>query len=223
MRTFSNEGYSNVFGVVYLGLMTNVLVLTASLPLVLLLVTTDPMRSWLLLAVAAALAAPAGTAAFTVFGEYTRGSTTVARDFVAGLRATWRPALAVGGMLSCVVVVLFVDVRALSGTGFALVAIPVLLVLVVLTFALGLHALVAVAEQPHARLRDTLRASVYLSLQRWPLSALSLTVLALQMVFFTSFPALALGVTGSGALYIVWANSRFALQPVLGIPAAPNS
>lgn len=223
MRRISHETYANVFGVVYLGLMTNALLLVAGLPLVMLLVTTDPAYSWPLLAVAAPLAAPGLTAAFAVFREHQRGRGTVARDFLAGVRATWKKSLALGATISAVVVVLLVDVRAFSDTTFGVVAIPVLTVLTVLAAAIGLLAFVALAEEPGARLRDLLRASAYLAVRRWYLSAVSLLVLGAQAILFASLPAIALGITASGALYLAWANSRFTLRPVLAIDDAQTA
>ncbi|WP_243075502.1 DUF624 domain-containing protein [Microbacterium sp. SS28] len=216
----SQDAYANVFGVAYLALITNALLLAASLPLAVLLITTDPARSWPLLAVAAPLAAPGVTAAFTVFRAHGDGSTTPARDFVRGLRATWRRALAIGAMLTALVVVLLVDVRAFSGTSFGVVAIPLLGVLTVLAAACGLLALVAIAEEPTARIRDVLKASAYLAVRRWHLSAVSLLILGLQVALFATLPAIALGITASAALYLAWANSRYTLRPVLGIADA---
>lgn len=215
MRRISHESYATVFGVAYLGLMTNALLLVASLPLVVLLATTDPMRSWPLLALAAPLAAPGVTAAFTVFREHASGSTTVARDFVRGWRATWRRSLALGAIATAAVVVLLVDVRVLSGSSAAVVVVPLLAVLTALALAATLLGLVAIAEDPTCRLRDILRASVYLSLRRWHLSAVSLLVLGAQAVLFASLPAIAVGITAAGALYLAWANSRFTLRSAL--------
>ncbi|MFH8252288.1 DUF624 domain-containing protein [Microbacterium sp. B2969] len=217
LRRISHESYANVFGVVYLGLMTNALLLVASLPLVVLLVMTDPARSWPLLAIAAPFAAPGVTAAFAVFREHAAGSTSVARDFVRGWRATWRPAVALGGMLSALVVVLLVDVRFFSDSPFGVVAIPFLGVLTLLALGIGLLAFVAIAEEPGARLRDLLRASAWLAVRRWYLSAVSLLVLAAQAALFASLPAIAIGIAASAALYLAWANSRFTLRPVLAI------
>ena len=53
MRRISHDTYATVFAVVYLGVVTNALLLVSSLPLVLLLVTTDPLTSWPLIAIAA--------------------------------------------------------------------------------------------------------------------------------------------------------------------------
>jgi uncharacterized membrane protein YesL len=214
VRRISHETYAGVFAVVYLGLMTNALLLITALPLVLLLVTTDPMMSWPLLAVAAPLAAPGATAAFAVFRAHAEGSTSVARDFVRGLRATWRGALALGGLATAVVVVLLVDVRALSSTAFSVVAVPVLAVLTVLVLGVTLLGLVLLAEQPMMRLRDVLRGCAYLAVRRWYLSAVSLLVIAAQVALFAAMPAIGVGITASAALYLAWANSRFTLRAV---------
>ncbi len=102
---------------------------------------------------------------------------------------------------------LLVDVRMLSTTAAAVVTVPLLAVLALLAIAVGLVALVAIAEVPAARLRDVVRASLYLGLRRWYLTAVSLLVLAAQVAVFATVPALALGLTASAALFFAWANS----------------
>src|SRR5688500_11312772 len=114
MKRISHDTYATVFAVVYLGLMTNALLLIGCLPLVVVLVTTDPATSWPLLAIAAPLCAPAAAAAFTVFRDHSRGGAQVARAFVSAWRAVWRKALALGAMASALLVVVLVDVRAVS-------------------------------------------------------------------------------------------------------------
>jgi uncharacterized membrane protein YesL len=215
MRRIPHTVYSTTFGVVYLALMTNLLLVVACLPLVVLLVTTDPAHSWPLLAIAAALAAPALTAAFTVFREHQRGGLSVIRAFVSGIRSTWRKALSIGALAGGLLVVLLVDVRAVAASTIGVVAVPILLLLSVTVVGVGLVSLVALAEVPSARLRDVLRASLYLAVRRGHLTAISLAVLTMQAVAFTAAPALALGLTAAPALYLVWANSRYSLRPVL--------
>ena len=117
VKRISHNTYATVFAVVYLGLMTNALLLLGCLPLVVLLVTTDPATSWPLLAVAAPLCAPSVAAAFTVFRDHSRGGTQVARAFFAAWRAVWRKALALGAMASALLVVVLVDVRAVAASG----------------------------------------------------------------------------------------------------------
>lgn len=215
MKRISHAAWSTIFGVVYLGLMTNFLVLVGALPLVLLLVTTDPAYSWPFLALAAPLAAPALTAAFTTFREFGRGETQVARTFLRSWLATWRRSTLLGVAAIAAIVVLLVDVRALADTAASVVIVPVLAILVLVVAATTLVALVAFAEAPKARLRDVVKAALYLSLRRWYLTAVSFIVLAMQVGLFTTMPAIAVGLTAAPALYIAWANSRYTLRPVL--------
>jgi hypothetical protein len=215
MRRVSHEAVSGIIGMIALGLVVNVLVMLTALPLVLLLITTDPMRSWPLLAGAAVLAAPAVTAAFRAFREHAAGGLGPVRAFLAGLRDGWRLSLAVGALVVSVVVVLLVDVSLLAGSDLAVVTVPLLGVLTVLAVSVGLMALVAVAEVPSARLRDVLAASAVLALRRWYLTVVSLLIIATQAALFVNLPAIGLGITASAALYLAWANSRYALRPVL--------
>jgi hypothetical protein len=62
-----------------------------------------------------------------------------------------------------------------------------------------------------------LRASLYLSLRRWYLTAASLAALTAQVAVFATAPALGLGLTASAALFFAWTNSRFTLRPVLDL------
>lgn len=215
MKRISHNTYATVFAVVYLGLMTNALLLLGCLPLVVLLVTTDPATSWPLLAVAAPLCAPSVAAAFTVFRDHSRGGTHVARAFLAAWRAVWRKALALGAMASALLVVVLVDVRAVSALDISVVVVPLLAVIALVALAVTLVGLVAIAEEPKARMRDVLKASLYLGIRRWYLTVVSLLVLATQLMLFTSMPAVALGLTAAPALYLAWANSRYTLRPVL--------
>ncbi|MDR7187958.1 putative membrane protein YesL [Microbacterium sp. BE35] len=213
----SHETWASLIGMIYLGLIVNLLLVVSSLPLVVLLVTTDPLYSWPLLALAAPLAAPGLAAAFRAFREHGEGGLGPIRAFVAGLRATWRRALLIGAAVAAVVVVLLVDVRMLASTAVAVFTVPLLGVLALLAVGVGLVALVAIAEVPTARLRDVVRAGLYLSLRRWYLTAASLAALSAQVAVFATAPALGLGLTASAALFFAWTNSRFTLRPVLDL------
>jgi uncharacterized membrane protein YesL len=195
--------------------MVNLPGLAAADPLVVPLFTTDPPRSWPLLALAAPLAAPALTGAFTAFREFGRGEPQVVRSFLRGWKATWRKGMLIGAAAAASVVVLLVDVRAVSALPASVVVVPVLALLTVIAVATGLVSLVALAEAPQARMRDILKAALYLSVRRWYLTALSFAVLGVQLALFTTMPAIAIGLTCAPALYVAWANSRYTLRPVL--------
>lgn len=215
MKRISHDTWATILGVVYLGLMGNLLVLVAAAPLVVLLITTDPALSWPLLALAAPLAAPALTGAFTAFREFGHGEPQVVRSFLRGWKATWRKGMLIGAAAAASVVVLLVDVRAVSALPASVVVVPVLALLTVIAVATGLVSLVALAEAPQARMRDILKAALYLSVRRWYLTALSFAALGVQLALFTTMPAIAIGLTCAPALYIAWANSRYTLRPVL--------
>ncbi|WP_435747530.1 DUF624 domain-containing protein [Microbacterium sp. PMB16] len=220
MKRISHDAWASILGVVYLGLMVNFLVLVTASPLVVLLITTDPALSWPLLALAAPLAAPALTGAFTAFREFGRGEPQVVRTFFRGWKATARKGLLIGAAASLTVVVLLVDVRAVAASPASVVIVPVLALLTVVAVATALVALVALAEAPQARLRDILKAALYLSVRRWYLTVLSFVVLGVQFALFTTMPAIAIGLACAPALYVAWANSRYTLRPVLDLDEA---
>ncbi|MFF1876948.1 DUF624 domain-containing protein [Leifsonia sp. NPDC058230] len=218
MPRISHGFASTAFETAYLGLGTNLMLAVACLPLLVLAIGTNPVESWPYLAIAAALAAPGFSAAFTVFREHGHGDTRPVRTFLRGYAATWRKALTVGAVTAALLVVLLVDVRALAASTLGVVVVPLLLLLSVLTLAAGMLSLVAIAEVPVARLRDVLRAALLLGVRRWYLTLVSLLVGAVQVALFANLPAIAAGVTAAAALFLIWANSRFTLRPVL--PAA---
>ncbi|MFD2840138.1 DUF624 domain-containing protein [Populibacterium corticicola] len=220
MRRISFDTFTFAFQVVYLGLMTNLLLLLAASPLVLLLLMTDPATSWPAIAVAAVFAAPGLAAACGVFRQYTQGNGEVARAFIASYRRTWRKALIIGLVAVSGLAVLLVDVRLAGASEIGAMFVPVLLVLAVLVAMTALISLIALAEEPAARLRDIARAALVLGVRRWYLSAVSALVLLGQAWVFTSMPVIGMGVTASAALYLVWANSRFTLRPVLDLEEA---
>lgn len=215
-RLVSQEMYEMVFGTVYTGLVTNLLLVVACLPAVVLLMTTDPVVSWPAYVVVAPLVAPALVAAFAVFSELSAaGPATPARTFWRAYRTHFRRALAIGAVATAVVVVLAVDVAAVWGARIGAAAIPVFATLVVLALATTVLALAAVPELGTARLRDLLRASVYLAVRRWYLSAASLVVLALLGGVVAARPAVGLGLAAAPLLYVVWGGSRYALRAVV--------
>jgi uncharacterized membrane protein YesL len=212
-----HEHFTAVTELVYTALMTNLLLVAGGLPLVAGLLTTDPARSWPLLALVAPLCAPAVCAAFAVLSAFSaHRSTTVVRTFWRAWRASFRRAAALGALATGLLVVLGVDIRAAWGRPVGAVAIPVLAVGMVLVVAASLLALVVIAERPRVRLRDALRACLYLAVRYWYLTLLSLAVLALLQSLLANRPAIALGLAVSPLLYVIWANSRFTLRAALG-------
>ena len=220
----THRTYEQVFSTVYLALMTNLLLLTAGFGFVAVLVGTDVVRTWPLLMVLAPFTAPGLTAAFTVYARFSDdGAVQVVRTFSASWRATFRRATALGAMVTVAVVVLAVDVRAVWGSRVGAVAIPVFVTLAFLVVATGMLALVAIADRPDARLRDLVKASAYLGVRRWYLTAFSLAIGGVLVAVVAARPAVGLGLAAAPLLYAVWANCRFALRPVLDLTTTPAS
>jgi uncharacterized membrane protein YesL len=211
------ETFGAIADLVYLALATNLLLVAACLPLVAGLLATDPARSWPLLALAAPLCAPGVCATFAVLAGYTaERNTAVLRTFARAWRASFRRAAALGALATGALVVFGVDIRAAWGRPVGAVAIPALVVGMVIVGSAALLALVVIAERPRVRLRDALRAGLYLAVRHWHLTLLSLAVLALLQALLASRPAIALGLAAAPLLYVVWANSRYALRAALG-------
>jgi len=201
---------STLFGVAYLGMVTNALLVVACLPLLALLVATDPAATWPALAVLTPLTFPAFVATCQVFADASDG---VVRTFAGAWRRSFRKAAALGMIVTALVTVLVVDVRALFGQRVGGVVIPVLVVLVVVVVVTAIHAVVVLADAPTARLRDVLWWSAFLAVRRWYVAGISLVVLGVQAAFVVEHPALALGLSATPVLYVVWANARHALRP----------
>ncbi|HEY0187605.1 MAG TPA: ferredoxin-NADPH reductase [Cellulomonas sp.] len=216
-RRIGADTWTTLFGAAYLALAANLLLVAVTLPLVLLLLGTDPRSSWLLISVAAVLAGPGLGALFTLFAAYAEQGWTapVVRTFLHGWRATARRAAAIAATTSGVLVVLGVDIAAFWGRRAGAAAIPVLVVLIALVLLTAIGALALLAERPTARLRDLVRAALYLMVRRWYLSVVSVAVLSVLAALVVQAPAFGLGLAPVPAWYLVWANTRHALRPVL--------
>ncbi|WP_275001864.1 DUF624 domain-containing protein [Promicromonospora iranensis] len=208
------DTYEMVFGTVYTGLMTNVLLAVACLPLVVLVAATDPGVTWPYLALVAPLLGPALSAAFAVFAAFSsEGSTAVVRTFVRAWRRHLRRGLAIGALATGAVVVVAVDVVFFWGRTVGAVVIPVLVTLAVGAVLTAVLALAAVPDLPGARLRDVLLGALVLGARRWYLSAGALLVLVLLVSVVAARPVVGVGFAAAPLLYAVWGICRYTLRP----------
>ena len=221
MKTLANKTFTTVFGLAYLGLMTNLLLAIGCSPFLVVLVLTDPARPSVLLAALLPVVAPMLAAAFRVFRAYSvEGSTDVVRNFVAGLRATGLKALALGAAASVALAAFALDAWLSLESGFGTVVLPVLALLSAMVVAVTLAALAALADVPDAPVRQALKCAAILSARRWWLSLASLAMVGTLLLLFANWPALAVGLGAAPVLYGVWANSRYQLRAVL--PSEPT-
>jgi uncharacterized membrane protein YesL len=200
-----------IFEAVHTALLTNLLLAIACAPLVLVVLTTDPGRTWPLLVLFAPLGGPALVAVFTVLRSY---PTPVFKVFWTAWRGSARRALTAGTLATVALLVLGVDARWAWGRPIGAVVLPMIVVAMTLIVITTLLVLVVLAEHPGTRLRDAARAALYLGVRRWYLSLFSLLALVLFEALLAARPAIAIGVVASPLLYVVWANSRFTLIPI---------
>ncbi len=214
-----HDTYVMIFNTAYVALVANLLLLVGCAPLVLGLLTTDPARSWPLLALVTPLCLPAVVGVFAAFAQGMAGG-GVLRTFGRTYVAAWRRAVSLGTLAVGATVVLAVDLAWAWGRPIGAVAIPVLVVLMLLVAGTALLGLVALAERPAVRLRDAVKACLYLAVRRWYLTGASLLVIGVLMQLIAARPAIGLGLAAAPLLYVVWANSRFSLRPALDPPSA---
>lgn len=208
--------WESIFAIAYLVVGTNAMLLLATAPLLILLTTTDPQSSWPALAFTAFLATPGVGAAFAVFRRFSlTRNTDVVRSFWAAWARHLRRSLALGAFGVGGAVVLSVDIAALMNGRLGALVIPFLVICLALVGGTTILALVASVERPQARLRDVLKASVYLCVRRWYLTIVSFIAIGTLAALFMQSPALAFGVAAAPLLYGVWGNSRHSLRPVL--------
>jgi uncharacterized membrane protein YesL len=200
-------------------LAVNLMLAVTASPLIVVLVFTNAFETWPLVALAAVVAAPGLTGAFTAFR---RADDNPFRAFLSGYRATWSRASRIALALVAVAAVLVVDARFFADGPFAQAAMVVLVVVAVLIAGVGLLALAATAEEPGIRLRDAIRRAAWCAVQRWYLTLASLAVLVVFAVLFVNVPLLALSAAASPTLYVAWTNSRFSLR-VTHAAAVPSN
>ena len=203
------EKIQNAMDVLGTALAVNLMLALAASPLIVLLVFTNAFETWPLVALAAVIAAPGLTAAFTTFR---RADENPFRAFLSGYRASWWGASRTALGLVVAAAVLVVDARFFADGPYAQAAMVVLAVVAVLIAGVGLLTLAAIAEGPGIRLRDAVRRAAWCAVRRWYLTLASLAVLVVFAVLFVNVPLLALSAAASPTLFVAWTNSRFSLR-----------
>lgn len=212
----ASDTWETIFGLAYLVFGTNAFLTMMSLPLIIVLITTDPLQSWPLLALTAVLAAPALAGAFGAFRSYSVDKDgAIAHAFMRTWRRLFWRSLLFGVISVGALVIAGVDFVAAQHLRYGAVIIPIVTVFAILANIAALLGLVASVERPESRIRDALRVGLYFGVRRWYLTLVSAIAFVSLAALFLTHPALGLGLAASPLLYAVWGNSRYSLQPVL--------
>jgi hypothetical protein len=218
LRPARQETYEKVFGMVYVGLMTNILLAISCAPLlVVLALVRNPLASWPFFAVLSAVCAPALAGAFRCFALLDEGSTAVFTAFWNGYRRAAVRALLTWLTGTAVMSVLVVDVMVVGGTPWGPALLPFFVTAGALVVAVTVAVLVVVAESSRP-VRTLVLPCLYLVARRWYLTLPTLMVLALVVGVVLLKPVFGVLLGMAPLLYVAWATSRFVVLPLLPKP-----
>ncbi|WP_348786575.1 DUF624 domain-containing protein [Leifsonia sp. NPDC080035] len=210
-----HETLDTIFGYAYAILMVDVLLVLANLPLaVMMLVARDLLQAWPLLLLLSLTVAPSLAGAFEVYRTMGEGQPRPFAAFWRGYRRRGAQAALVGAATVLVVGFVLYDGAIVSGTAWAVLLGPTLLVVALLAVTTAVTTVVGLSVFETASLRATAKAALYLSVRRWYFSVLALALLALIVVVLLLQPVL--GALAPGLLlYAVFANAHYSFRRVL--------
>jgi hypothetical protein len=218
LRPASQETYEKVFGMVYVGLMSNVLLAVSCAPLLLALaVVRDPFASWPFFVVLSGFCAPALAGVFGCFAAL--DERVVWRPFVAAYRRAFGRALAVWFAGAAVLVVLGLDAVVVSRTAWGPAVAPFFVTAAVLVVAtvVAVILVAATATAPGSgavRLRHLVWPCLVVVARRWYLALANVVVLGLAVAAVSVQPVAGLLVACAPLLYVVYGNTRAIVAPL---------
>ncbi|MFD1150683.1 hypothetical protein [Saccharothrix hoggarensis] len=216
LRPASQETYEKVFGMVYVGLMANVLLAVGCAPLLLALaVVRDPLASWPFFVVLSGFCAPALAGVFGCFAEHDSGSTRVWRPFAAAYRRAAGRAVAVWFGGAAVVVVLALDAAVVHRSAWGPALVPFFVTATVLVVATVVAVILVLATTSGTvRTGSLVRACLGLVARRWYLGLANAAVLGLAVAVVLVQPLAGLLVACAPLLYVVFGNTRAITAPL---------
>ncbi|WP_258803776.1 hypothetical protein [Pseudarthrobacter sp. NS4] len=215
------ETFGSIFGFIYTFLAGNVLLALANAPLVLCLaLVADPIAAWPFFLALSVTVPPSLAGLFASFQALNDDGAAVkpVAAFRRGYRRGFRRAAPLG--LAAVAALLFlgVDLVIVQSMQAAAVLIPVIVVAAVVTVSVAMMAVAGVVLLPGAGLKSLLKASLYLSVQRWYLSLAMLVLLCIIASAALLQPVLGVALAPAPLLFVVWSNAAYAIHTALRTP-----
>lgn len=212
------ETFGGIFGFIYTFLAGNVLMALANAPLVLCLaLVSDPIAAWPFFLALSVTIPPSLAGLFASFQALNDdgAATKPVASFLRGYRRGFRRAAPLG--LAAVAVLLFlgVDLAIVQTMPAAAVLVPVIVVAAAVTVGVAVTALAGVVILPRAGLNSLLKASLYLSVQRWYLSLAMLVLLGIIAAAALLQPVLGVALAPAPLLFVVWSNASYAYSAAL--------
>ncbi len=212
------ETFGSIFGFIYTFLAGNVLLAVANAPLVLCLaLVADPTAAWPFFLALAVTVVPSLAGIFAAFRALNDdgGAVKPVAAFLRGYKRSFRRAALLGLGAVAVLMFLGVDLVIVQSMPAAAVLVPLIVVAAAVTVSLAVTAIAGVVLLPEARLKSVLKASLYLSVRRWYLSAAALILLGIIVSAAVLQPVMGVALAPAPLLFVVWSNASYAFQAVL--------
>lgn len=212
------EAFGNIFGFIYTFLAGNVLMALANAPLVLCLaLVADPAAAWPFFLALTVTVPPSLAGIFTTFKALHDDGAAVKPvvAYLRGYRSGFRRTAPLG--LAAVALLLFlgVDLVIVQSMPAAALLVPVILTAAAATLALTVTATAGVVLLPETRLKNLLKAALYLTVQRWYLSLAALVLLGIIASAAILQPVLGIALAPAPLLFVIWSNASFAYTAAL--------
>ncbi|PRB13059.1 DUF624 domain-containing protein [Microbacterium sp. MYb62] len=210
------DTWQSLFAFAYRGFATGLCVAVFALPLSAALIgIAHPLSAMPFLLLCALPLGPALSAAFHGFDAARRsGAATPFAHFWRGLRATaWR-GLGIWALTLALLLFLYVDVVAVSGTPFAVLLGPLFAVLAIIVLATAPVALTVVSLPAGHGILAATKAGLYTAIRRPLLSLLTLAVLAAWILIILAQPVIGALALGGFALSLIWMNASGQLAAI---------
>ncbi|BCW64626.1 MULTISPECIES: hypothetical protein [Micrococcaceae] len=214
------EAFGSIFGFIYTFLAGNVLMAVANAPLVLSLsLVADPAAAWPFFLALSVTVAPSLAGIFAAFKALNDdgGAVKPVAAFLRGYKRSFGKAALLGVGAVGLLMFLGVDLAVVQNQAIpgAAVLVPLIVVAAAVTVSLTVTAIAGVVLLPDAKLKSVLKASLYLVVQRWYLSAAMLILLGIIVSAAVLQPVLGVALAPAPLLFVIWSNASFAFHAVL--------
>lgn len=213
------ETLGSIFAFVYTFLAVNVLLAVTNAPLVFFLyAVVEPAVSWPFFLALSVTVLPSLGGAFAAFHAL-RGEETVSRPFAAffaGYRSVFRRTALTGLAAVVVLAVLGLDLVLAAALPAGAVLVPLLVLGIAFVVVVAVHMAAGAVLLPSARLRNLLKAALYISVRRWYLSLAALVLLGVVAGAALVQPVLGIALAPAPLLFVVWSNASYAYAAELG-------
>jgi len=212
------ETFVGIFGFIYTFLAGNVLMALANAPLMLCLaLVADPVAAWPFFLALSVTVGPSLAGLFASFQALHEDGTAAkpVASFLKGYSHGFRRTAPLGLATVAVLIFLGVDLAIVQSVPAAALLVPVIVTAAAVTVTVAVMAIAGVVLLPNATLKDLLKASLCLTVQRWYLSLALLALLGIIASAALLQPVLGVALAPAPLLFVAWSNASYAYSSAL--------